>query len=312
MKRLLTKPRCKSSQEHGDWRLPLDYPEEVEHLKPLPLLTRFHLHVRYQQSQLVAAPGMLEQLVDNPPVVPIHGWPRLIRACIALFVLMPLSVVMVFALLVQIYHAAPAMSEPGFWLSVPVWYSLLGSAAFFALLISKVLEPALVYVYVLGHELTHALATLLCMGKIQAFNIDFDGGYVETDKDNLFIALSPYFVPLWMLVWMLVLWLADWIYPFDEFQPWFYAGFGFWWSFHLYWTLWVIPREQPDMLENGMLLSALITLLMNIVILLVVLACFEVITPAGYAADFMGCAMQIYDMLWDVVCWLKDLMEKGF
>ena len=50
-----------------------------------------------------------------------------------------------------------------------------------------------------GHELTHALFVLLCGGKIHDFRVTADGGHVVTDKNNLLISLSPYFVPFWSL-----------------------------------------------------------------------------------------------------------------
>ncbi len=274
--------------EFGDWRMPLERPAEAEHLPTLPLSLWRRVRLRaefWQETSL------------EPPVIPISGWPRAIRLALSLFLLLPLLVVMVFALLVQLYDAAPAMGQTSFWLSEPVWFSLVGVAGFISLMVAKFAEPLLIYIYVLGHESTHAVAAILSFGKINAFKFDMDGGYVETDADNVFIALSPYFVPFWMLVWMFALWLGHLCFPFEAYEPWFYGGFGFWWAFHLYWTLWVIPREQPDMLENGLLFSMLVILLMNIGVLLGILWCFGVITPESYRGAFVQCAQNIADTL---------------
>lgn len=296
---MLHRNRQLPPREHGDWRVPLDKPEEAEHYMPEPVNVwrRMQLRVEYLQSVPVgyygghdaAAPDM------DSPVVPISGWARYLRLALAWFVLMPLSIIMVYALLLELYEAGSTVGQLSFWLSTPVWYSLLGAGTFCALVILRVVTPVLVYIYVLGHELTHAIAAKVCMGKVQTLRFDLSGGYVETDADNLFIALSPYFVPLWMCCWLLILWLANFIYPFPQWEAWFYAGFGFWWSFHLYWTVWVIPREQPDMLENGLLFSLLLIMIMNIGILLVVLYCFGVITPAGYGHDFLEASRQLYE-----------------
>lgn len=304
----LRKHRSLPEPEHGDWRLPLARPEEAVHLPnpPLSVWKRMQLRVEYLQSMpgvSLAVDALAQE--EEPSVVPISGWPRVLRLAVALFLLLPLSVVMVFALLMQLYHAAPRVSDPGFWLSEPVWFTLLGAGAFMALTISRFAEPVLIYIYVLGHELTHAIAAKLCLGRVQAFRIDFDGGYVETDTDNLFIALSPYFVPLWMLVWMFALWVGNLLFPFENYLPWFCAGFGFWWFFHLHWTIWVIPREQPDMLENGMLLSMLVILVMNIFILLVILCCFDVITPQGYMQDTVNAAQRIHETFRLLAGWLR-------
>ena len=56
--------------------------------------------------------------------------------------------------------------------------------------------------------------------------------YVETDADRLFIALSPYFVPLWMLCWLGGVFVLNYFWPFEAYEAWFYGGLGFWWVFH--------------------------------------------------------------------------------
>lgn len=296
--------RYSPEPEHGDWRVSLDRPEEAEHLRNPSVNVWRRTHVKVEMLQAAPWGALAQRPIDEfyreeeeaePPVVPISGWRRFVRLAVAWLLLLPLSVVMVFALLLQLCHAAPAMGEIGFWLSEPVWYSLLGALVFAVLILGRLVEQALIYIYVLGHELTHAIAAKLCGGRVQSFSIDLGGGYVETDTDNVFIALAPYFVPIWMLAWMLVFWLANLIWPFEAYGPWFCAGFGFWWTFHLYWTIWVIPREQPDMLENGMVFSLLVVVLMNIVAALAVLCCFGAISPQGYAHDFLDCAMRLYE-----------------
>ena len=285
--------------EHGDWRVPLEHPEEAEHLPPPPSVwRRMRLRAEFLQAGGVGSHDYTGAEDDAPPVVPISGAARALRLAIAWLLLLPLSIVMVYALLLHLYHhAATTVGQLSFWLSEPVWYSLLGAGAFCALIISRVANPVLIYIYVLGHELTHAIAAVISLGHVQTLRIDLDGGYVETDADNLFIALSPYFVPLWMCCWLLILWAANALFPFPEWRAWFYAGLGFWWCFHLYWTLWVIPREQPDMLENGLLFSLLLIMVMNIGILLVILYLFGLLAPGAYANDLLTAAGQIYDML---------------
>lgn len=306
--RLLQKSKL-PTREHGDWRVPLERPEEAEHLPPKQpgVWRRMQLRVEYLQAAPTSAGGV-DVADDEPAVVPIHGWARALRLLIAWALLLPLSIVMVYALLLHLYHhASTTVGQLSFWLSEPVWYSLLGAGTFSALILSRIVTPILIYIYVLGHELTHALAALVSLGKVQALRIDLDGGYVETDADNIIIALSPYFVPLWMCCWLLVLWAANAIYPFPEWRAWFYAGLGFWWSFHIYWTVWVIPREQPDMLENGLLFSLLLILVMNIAILLLILYCFGLLAPAAYGQDFLTAAGHIWDCLNALIHYLQHL-----
>lgn len=287
--------------EFGDWRVPVDRPHEVEHLKPTPVsvLRRLKVQAAYWQS---VEPVYTQDDLDEWQ--PIHGWKRVIRLCIGVFLLLPLSVVMVFALLQQLYHAAPVVGSIDFWQSVPVWFSVLGALVFMAVKFFRLIDPILMFAYVAGHELTHAITALMCFGKVQAVSVDLDGGYVDTDTDNLFVSLSPYFVPLWMLVWLGAFYSVNWLFPFESYQAWFYAGFGFWWAFHVYWTLWVIPREQPDLLENGVVLSFMIIMLTNIAALLLMLRCFGVISLRGYAQDFVTCARDIYTTYHDLALWV--------
>lgn len=289
--------------EFGDWRVPLDKPHEAEHLKPksVGVIRRIRVQAAYWDS---VEPSYGADLVDSG--YEIRGWKRWIRLIIGWCLLLPLSVVMVFALMQQLYHAAPVVGDFDFWQSVPVWYALLGVLVFAVLKYFHLVDPILMFAYVLGHELTHAIAALMCLGKVQALSVDIDGGYVDTDKDNLFVSLAPYFVPLWMLLWLGVLFVVNLVVPFEFYLQWLYAGFGFWWAFHVYWTLWVIPREQPDLLENGVVISFLIITITNIAALLLILRCFGVISLRGYWQDFKNCAMEIYSTYHDLVLWLMQ------
>lgn len=290
----------------GDWRVEVKNAAETENMRPKPLRER----VSHKVRALIAAEnrGAFHELPDWSPA---SGWKCFIRRSAALLLMLPLSVVMTFALLVQLYHAAPMVSSSSFLLSEPVWYTLTGVGLFLSLRIISLLDPITIYIYVLGHELTHAVAAWLSFSKVQDIHFDMEGGYVETEADNLFIALSPYFVPLWMLCWLAALYVANLIYPFAEYNAWFYAGLGFWWTFHLYWTIWIIPREQPDLLENEIIFSTLFILLMNIGILICLLFCFGLITPAGYYRDFLHCANNIWAMFNDVSAWLWETFRIG-
>lgn len=290
-------------REHGDWRIPLENPAEAEHLKPIPLpyWKRVHLRVSYLES--ASTSEWIQSAAESDDWQPISGHRRWLRLGLACCLLLPLSVVMVFALLVQLYHAAPTFESFSFWYSEPVWFSVMGLLLFLFLKFARAADAVLVYVYVVGHELTHALAAKLSFGHVETMKFDLSGGYVETDADNLFIALSPYFTPLWMLCWMLLLWVPHLLLPFESFPAWFYGGCGFWWAFHLYWTGWIIPREQPDMLENGLMLSMLITLLMNIVVLVLILWAFGVLSLQGYAEDFLTCARSLWLLFRDIGAW---------
>lgn len=294
-------------REHGDWRVPVANAAETENMRPQPLRKR----VRYKVQALTQGDYIRPGIDTFQDWSPASGWKCFIRRSIGLLLLLPLSIVMTFALLVQLYHAAPMVSSTSFLLSEPVWYSLMGVGLFLSLRIISQLEPITVYIYVLGHELTHAIAAWLSFSKVQTIHFDMEGGYVETEADNLFVALSPYFVPLWMLCWLSILFVVNFFFPFAEYNAWFYAGLGFWWTFHLHWTAWIIPREQPDLLENELVFSTLLIMLINVGILIGLLICFGVVSPSGYYTDFLNCARSIWAMLSDVSLWFWETFRIG-
>ena len=55
----------------------------------------------------------------------------------------------------------------------------------------------------------------------------------------------------------------------------FYAVMGVTWTFHMVWTLWMIPRDQPDLKENGTFLSLVVIYLANLLVLVGLLCVAE-------------------------------------
>ena len=72
------------------------------------------------------------------------------------------------------------------WTEAQVYF-LWGVVAY-CLVQLLLIKPA--FLYVLGHETVHVLATWLCLGKVTSFNVSPQGGSVTTSKSNFFISLS--------------------------------------------------------------------------------------------------------------------------
>jgi hypothetical protein len=136
---------------------------------------------------------------------------------------------------------------------------------------ARATRPLCLYLYVLGHELTHVLFIFMCLGRVSGFKVGLDGGHVMTNKTNLLIALSPYFVPFWSLLFLLVYTLARMLVVIPYAEQLLYCGVGLTWGFHILWTVWMIPRDQPDLKENGTFLSLVIIYLVNLALLAVFL-----------------------------------------
>src|SRR5438874_13037684 len=83
-----------------------------------------------------------------------------------------------------------------------VWVPMLAGAACW--LVILLLLPKPMWVYVFGHELTHALWTWLFGGRVKKFKATSQGGHVIINKTNVLITLAPYFFPLYVVLVVLV------------------------------------------------------------------------------------------------------------
>ena len=139
----------------------------------------------------------------------------------------------------------------------------------FAYLIFHVLIMRPVYIYVLGHEFVHVLATWLCGGHVVSFSVTPSGGNVVTSKTNFFIELSPYFVPIYTL-------LAGAVFIFlkgmDKISPSMSAIFlfavGVTLAFHIVMTTEVIKMQQPDIAKSGAVFSFVVIFIINIIVVM--------------------------------------------
>ena len=154
------------------------------------------------------------------------------------------------------------------WAAEEFWFFSLGVVlwliAFFGL-------PRPLLVYVFGHELTHAVWVWLMGGRVSQFRVSRDGGHIITDRNNFWIALAPYFFPLYSIIAIAVYGALSF---FVEVQPYgrlLYAIIGVTWAFHLSFTVWMIPKSQTDLTDHGTFFSLVIIYLMNLILLSVML-----------------------------------------
>jgi hypothetical protein len=197
--------------------------------------------------------------------------------------LLPLCWVTTWTFLSRFSHATV---EGGFWQTAEFWYFALGMLSMLGWFWSGLFKSFFLYLYVFGHEFTHAVFVVLFRGRVMDFHVSTEGGYITTDKTNLVIALSPYFVPFWSVIAALgyaVLRLSADLKPGWDLV--FYAVMGVTWTFHMVWTLWMIPRDQPDLRENGTFLSLVVIYLANLLVL-VFLFCLAAEWPLRDARAF--------------------------
>jgi hypothetical protein len=210
-------------------------------------------------------------------------WSRRLTRWLVGMVLLPLCWVTTWTLLSRFSHATV---EQGFWQTAEFWYFAVGALLMVSWFACGLARTAFLFIYVLGHELTHAVFVILFRGRIGEFKVTRHGGYITTNKTNLVIALSPYFVPFWSVMAAASYGLARVALDLDPvWDRALYLMMGITWTFHLIWTVWMLPRDQPDLRDNGTFLSLVVIYLANLLVL-VGLLCLAEESPLANARDF--------------------------
>jgi hypothetical protein len=171
------------------------------------------------------------------------------------------------------------------------------------------------WLYVLGHEFTHALCAMIAGGKVSSFQVSAKGGHVVTDRVNWWITLAPYFIPLYAIIWM-ALWLSvNFWYPLTAYQPILYFGLGIAWCFHLTFTISMFHTGQTDLTSQGFVFSAVVIVLINLIFFLLLFALLaQDMTMAQSGHLFLRRTGDAYITTWNTVVagatWLWGLFQK--
>src|SRR5439155_4726456 len=148
-----------------------------------------------------------------------------------------------------------------------IWVATASGAACW--LAIYLLLPKPMWVYVFGHELTHALWTWLLGGRVKKFRASSQGGHVLVTKSNFVIALAPYFFPLYAVLVVMVFATGHWLWNWRHYLVWFHLLLGAAYGFHLTLTWHILKSEQSDIADQGYLFSAVVIFLGNMLVLLI-------------------------------------------
>ena len=146
------------------------------------------------------------------------------------------------------------------------WVPLLGGAACWVVIFFLLPKP--MWIYVLGHELTHALWTWLFGGEVKKIKVRSSGGHVLISKTNFVIALAPYFFPLYAVIVITVFALGNFLWNWHGYLVWFHLLLGAAYAFHISLTIHVLQTHQSDITDQGYLFSAVVIFLGNVCVLL--------------------------------------------
>jgi hypothetical protein len=222
---------------------------------------------------------------------------RLVKRVVAIF-LLPVC-----AILSQTFFTVftRATVTQQLWAGEEFWFFSLGVVlwliAFFGL-------PRPLLVYVFGHELTHAVWVWLMGGRVSQFKVGRDGGHIVTDRNNFWIALAPYFFPLYSILALGIYGLASLLIDVQPYGRLLYALIGVTWAFHFTFTCWMIPKSQTDLLDHGTFFSLVVIYLMNLILLSVLLV---VASPQITFADF---GAEIGENMNALLNWMGTLADR--
>lgn len=144
------------------------------------------------------------------------------------------------------------------------WVPLLAGATCWMVIF--LLLPKPMWLYVLGHELTHALWTWLFGGQVKKMKITSSGGHVVVSKTNFVITLAPYFFPLYAVLIIAVFAIGHWFWNWH--LVYFHLLVGAAYAFHVTLTCHVLQTQQSDITSQGWLFSAVVVFLGNVCVLL--------------------------------------------
>src|SRR5437016_1291793 len=148
-----------------------------------------------------------------------------------------------------------------------VWVATLaGAGCWLAIFL---LLPKPMWVYVFGHELTHALWTWVLGGRVKKFKASSEGGHVVVTRNNFIIALAPYFFPLYAVLVVMVFVAGHWLWNWRNYLVWFHLLLGAAYGFHVTLTWHILKSQQSDIADQGYLFSAVVIFLGNMLVLLI-------------------------------------------
>jgi hypothetical protein len=147
-----------------------------------------------------------------------------------------------------------------------VWVPLLAGAACWVVIFLSLPKP--MWIYVFGHELTHALWAWLFGGQVKKMKVTSAGGHVVISRTNFLIALAPYFFPLYAVMVIGVFAVGHLIWNWHSYLVYFHLAVGAAYAFHVTLTLHVLQTRQSDITSQGWVFSSVVIFLGNVCVLL--------------------------------------------
>lgn len=198
---------------------------------------------------------------------------------------------------VDVFTSLPGPADA--FLSSGAFGFLVGFAVF---LVMWVVLPRPARVYVLGHELTHAVWGLCFGARVWNLRVSAENGSVSLSKSNVWITLAPYFFPFYTILAVLVALTVRLSCGYLPMPPVWMGLVGFTWCFHLCFTISTLMHRQPDVQEYGRLFSWTLIWLFNTAGVLLWIVCASDATVAGTVRQIASRTVRAYAGVWECGC----------
>ena len=155
------------------------------------------------------------------------------------------------------------------------------------------------FLYVLGHELMHAVATLFSGGKVKGIKVSSKGGSVKTTTPNFFVILAPYLVPAYTVFAGFLYFLLSFFMDVTKYSGTFIFLIGFTLMFHLSYTAGSIREKQSDLIKTGYLFSISFIYIINFIIVFSIMSLlFEEASFFDFLSGFYERSKGFYYFFW--------------
>ena len=115
--------------------------------------------------------------------------------------------------------------------------------------------PRPMRVYVLAHELTHALWGWLYGARVSGLRVGRSGGSVSVSNPNFVIVLAPYFFPLYTILLVIAYGVCALFWNLHPYYLLWLGLVGFTWGFHVAFTVSTLGQRQTDIERCGYVIS---------------------------------------------------------
>lgn len=126
-------------------------------------------------------------------------------------------------------------------------------------------------IYVLAHELTHAIFAAISGIKVKRIKVASEYGFVEMTESNFLIDLAPYFFPLYSFIWSVLFLILDHLYGLSAYYQFFFFILGILLAFHWLANWETLKIDQPDMKMTGKVFALIFILIGNLLFLNIIL-----------------------------------------